>query len=144
VAEHLPAASAATFVSSLCRHGDAVLFSAAIPGQGGSYHVNEQWPSYWANLFRSEGYDCFDVLRHTLWRDASVEWWYRQNLLIFTTGSAGERLRASGRQPVTPLPLVHPSLFQIVLGEAARAPGLKESARGIVSGVRRRLRRSSS
>ena len=42
VAEHLPAAAADTLVSTLTRHGDIVLFSAARPGQGGESHLNEQ------------------------------------------------------------------------------------------------------
>jgi 2-polyprenyl-3-methyl-5-hydroxy-6-metoxy-1,4-benzoquinol methylase len=42
VAEHLPADSADTLVDSLVRHGSVILFSAAVPGQGGEHHVNEQ------------------------------------------------------------------------------------------------------
>ena len=42
VAEHLPAACAETFVSSLVGLGPVILFSAAIPAQGGEHHVNEQ------------------------------------------------------------------------------------------------------
>ena len=51
VAEHLPAARAETFVGSLVGLGDVILFSAAIPYQGGENHLNEQWPDYWARLF---------------------------------------------------------------------------------------------
>ena len=51
VAEHLSSDAAEDFIQSLCRHGDIVLFSAAIPGQGGTHHVNEQYPSYWINIF---------------------------------------------------------------------------------------------
>src|SRR5262249_35913095 len=47
VAQHLPERCAATFVDSLTRLGPVVLFSAAIPFQGGHGHVNEQWPEYW-------------------------------------------------------------------------------------------------
>ena len=45
VAEHLPAESAGSFIDSLTAHGDVVLFSAAIPHQGGMRHLNEQWPA---------------------------------------------------------------------------------------------------
>ena len=44
VAEHLPIESADAFVASLTRHSDAVLFSAALPGQSGKGHLNEQLP----------------------------------------------------------------------------------------------------
>ena len=61
VAEHLPGARAASLVEELCRLGDVILFSAAIPFQGGTGHVNEQWPEFWALHFRSHGYACFDL-----------------------------------------------------------------------------------
>src|SRR5262249_48549974 len=48
VAHYLPERRAAGFVADLCRLAPAVLFSAAIPHQGGYGHVNEQWPAYWA------------------------------------------------------------------------------------------------
>ena len=52
VAEHLPEASSADFVASLVRLAPMVLFSAAIPGQGGVNHINEQWPEDLGNAFR--------------------------------------------------------------------------------------------
>ena len=55
VAEHLPEASAAGFVASLCRHADLVLFSAAPPGQGGENHINERPYAYWRDLFQAQG-----------------------------------------------------------------------------------------
>jgi len=63
VAEHLPAASARTLVKTLTGLGHIVLFSAAIPGQGGTKHINEQWPDYWANLFSEFGYRGIDCIR---------------------------------------------------------------------------------
>lgn len=44
VAEHLPADRAASLVDLLTGLAPTVLFSAAIPLQGGVNHVNEQWP----------------------------------------------------------------------------------------------------
>src|SRR5262245_27058351 len=61
VAEHLPASRAEGLVSDLTNLAPVVLFSAAIPLQGGVNHVNEQWPEYWAGLFRDRGFvpiDC--------------------------------------------------------------------------------------
>jgi SAM-dependent methyltransferase len=80
VAEHLPASSAADFVATLCELAPVVVFSAAVPGQGGTGHLNEQWPEYWADLFRAKGFSCEDALRWTIWSDERVEWWYRQNI----------------------------------------------------------------
>ena len=51
VAEHLPASSALNFVRGLTSLAPAIVFSAAVPRQGGCHHVNEQWPWYWKELF---------------------------------------------------------------------------------------------
>lgn len=83
VAEHLPHESAETFVSSLVAAGDVVVFSAAIKGQLGTYHINEQYPEYWAAIFKKFGYEVVDYLRPMIWNNQSIEYWYRQNVLIF-------------------------------------------------------------
>src|SRR5690349_6826641 len=44
VGEHLPGESAARVVRELTKSAPMVVFSAAIPGQGGTGHINEQWP----------------------------------------------------------------------------------------------------
>lgn len=105
VAEHLPASRAASFVADLTRLADIVVFSAAIPGQGGVGHVNEQWPGYWAGLFAERGYAVTGDLRLDLWEDGRVENWYRQNLLV----ASADRLPGLTYGPV--LPLVHPVLW---------------------------------
>jgi SAM-dependent methyltransferase len=107
VAEHLPAASARTFIQSLCSVADVVAFSAAIPGQGGRHHLNEQWPHYWANLFSELKYDCFDYLRPRIWNSPRVAWYYAQNSLIFVRSC----VTYSFGQPARPMSLVHPSLW---------------------------------
>ncbi len=83
VAEHLPEGDADHLVRSLCECAKVVLFSAAIPNQGGLGHVNEQWPSYWRKLFSAHDYSCTDALRWVFWDDVRIEPWYRQNLLLF-------------------------------------------------------------
>jgi len=83
VAEHLPPASAPVLVDSLVSHAPVVMFSAAIPFQGGEHHVNEQWPEYWASLFHERGFWVVDCLRREIWSHPAVNWWYAQNLLLF-------------------------------------------------------------
>lgn len=84
VAEHLPERAAAGLITGLCRLAPVVLFSAAVPGQGGTGHLNERWPSYWAEHFASNGYSGSGALRWKIWRDKRVKPWYRQNLLVFS------------------------------------------------------------
>ena len=83
VAEHLPASSAGIFIESLVSLGDIILFSAAIPGQEGTYHINEQYPEYWAAIFNKYDYIPVDCIRPRIWKDSSVEFYYQQNILVF-------------------------------------------------------------
>lgn len=88
VAEHLPEAAADTFVETLTSHGDVILFSAAIPFQGGVNHVNEQWQDYWAQKFSGRGYLAVDCVRGPHWSDERVFWWIRQNCILYAKPSA--------------------------------------------------------
>lgn len=83
VAEHLPPESAPLFVESLTDLAPVVVFSAAVPFQGGVEHKNEQWPDYWAPLFARHGYRVVDCLRRRIWNNDRVQFWYAQNLLMF-------------------------------------------------------------
>lgn len=83
VAEHLPAAQAATLVDNLVRHGTTILFSAAPPGQGGENHVNEQPYEYWRALFRERGYDAMDAVRPLVKADPDVADFYRYNIFLY-------------------------------------------------------------
>lgn len=56
VAEHIPTEASDTFVDTLCRHADWILFSAAIVGQGGYAHINCQHPEFWREKFAARGY----------------------------------------------------------------------------------------
>ena len=118
VAEHLPAKRAESFIAELCGlAGEAVIFYAAIPGQGGTGHVNEQWPRYWAHLFNNQDFIVTGAFRQLIWEDERIENWYRQNLLIATPSSKFCRLppELCGTMdcpiPDPPLPLVHPVLY---------------------------------
>lgn len=110
VAEHLPAWRADTFVAELVALAPVVLFSAAIPGQGGVGHINEQWPDYWVEKFRRHGYLASGALRWKIWDDPRVENWYAQNLLLFT-GSPGLAPELFRGPQATPYPVVHPVLY---------------------------------
>lgn len=88
VAEHLNPEAADELVRYLCSLSDIVLFSAAIPGQGGTGHCNEQWQSYWAEKFRSNGFGaevCYPVKDNP-----NVDLWYRQNMILYRRGATGK------------------------------------------------------
>ena len=113
VAEHLSPSRARAFVETLCAASDVVLFSAAIKLQGGVNHLNEQWQSFWANLFEEAGYECHDLFRPRLWNNRNVESWYRQNILLYIRRShhIAEVARASSLLR-GPLDIVHPEIYE--------------------------------
>ena len=83
VAEHLPETRAATLIDDLVLLSNCVLFSAAIPGQGGTHHVNEQYLSYWARHFARHAFAPVDLIRPHIWNNEEVQYWYRQNIIVF-------------------------------------------------------------
>ena len=100
VAEHLPRASAELFVRTLTNHADAVLFSAAVPGQGGEHHVNEQPLEFWRRLFGERGYRAVDLVRPAVRGDAGVQQWYRCNTILYVNDAGAARLSPEGHVAV--------------------------------------------
>jgi hypothetical protein len=115
VGEHLPAAASSVYVASLTGLAPVVLFSAAIPFQPGDHHVNCQWPEYWAALFAQHGFQPVDYIRKRVWSNPNVEYWYRQNTLLFVNQdalAASPRLReAQASTDLTQLSIVHPERY---------------------------------
>lgn len=116
VAEHLPGSNAGLFIDFLTNLAPVVVFSAAVPFQDGTEHMNEQWPDYWAALFRERGYVVADAIRPRVWSDPEVAPWYKQNVLVFVEEKRlsdfpelGECVSRTERQP---LALVHPDLYE--------------------------------
>jgi SAM-dependent methyltransferase len=83
VAEHLEPNRADGFVADLCDLSEVIVFSAAIGGQGGKGHKNEQWQEYWCNKFEQNGYGTFDPFREAFRRDDKMLPWFKQNVLLF-------------------------------------------------------------
>ena len=152
VAEHLTEARAAGFVEDLTRASDVILFSAAIPGQGGTHHINEQWQSYWIEMFAARDYACFDILRPRLWRNAVLALcpFYIANAFLYVRNqhSLIGRLEAmhsavqagKGKYPTD---VVHPELFRRNhIENAGPRSLLQQLPRAVARAIARRLRRN--
>ena len=131
VAEHLEQEHADLFVESLTSHGDIVLFSAAVPGQGGTHHVNEQWPSYWIEKFKKEGFKVYDILRPEIWADSRIATWYRQNILLFSK----ERVFDASE---TCIDVIHPELWTY---KSDYKPGPRQLVQSFPTALSKALRR---
>ena len=110
VAEHLPEVSAEGFVKSITNHSDVIMFSAALPGQGGQNHINEQWPNYWQEHFNRCGYEMIDFFRFKIWNNTKIEYWYKQNLFLVVR--KGHFLAENETRMA--YSLVHPELLALV------------------------------
>ncbi|QXX75998.1 hypothetical protein MHY1_02832 [Methylovirgula sp. HY1] len=114
VAEHLPPENASAFVQLLAKAAPIVLFSAAVPHQGGTEHINEQSASYWARLFIAHGKQPYDCVRPLIWNNAQVEWWYRQNIVVY----ASPQSMPAAMTPVadiSTLDYIHPEMLTQVM-----------------------------
>ncbi|HYU46031.1 MAG TPA: class I SAM-dependent methyltransferase [Terriglobales bacterium] len=121
VAEHIPKSAADRLVKSLTKLAPVVLFSAAVPGQGGTNHINEQWPEYWAAKFREHGYIGVDCLRHRIWDEPGVDYCYRQNSILYIDATRlADYPEIAKEYAVRPhvRALVHPELYKSVQIEA--------------------------
>ncbi|CAN5306315.1 hypothetical protein BH11PLA2_BH11PLA2_30680 [soil metagenome] len=120
VGEHLPESHAEAFVDSITAHAPAVLFSAAIPGQGGVGHINEQWPSYWMAKFARHGFVAYDAVRPKVWHNPDVVYWYAQNVILYVRDTAVSRYPALSETPKVVLSdVIHPRRY-VALDRAAR------------------------
>jgi SAM-dependent methyltransferase len=95
VAEHLPGERASDFIQVLTAHAPFVMFSAAVPGQGGEHHVNEQPLEYWRAKFRDHGYLAVDYIRPQISGNILIQNWYRYNIVLYIDESRFQALPAN-------------------------------------------------
>jgi hypothetical protein len=115
VAEHLPERAAAPLVTQLTKAAPIVLFSAAIPGQGGHGHVNEQPHKYWHRLFASHQFVTIDCIRPRVWQNPQVAYWYRQNVFVYASQAALDKYPALKAEYLRPTATDMEILHQEVL-----------------------------
>lgn len=112
VAEHIDARDADSFINLLTSSADVIVFSAAVPNQGGTDHKNEQWPAYWVKKFELFGFSCFDILRPVFWHDSRIEFWYRQNIMLYLSKKIVDHYpQLSDITTFHYFPFIHPDLF---------------------------------
>jgi SAM-dependent methyltransferase len=143
VAEHLPESRSISFVEDLTRLAPVVLFSAAIPRQGGTAHINEQWQSHWAAIFAQYDFVTCDVLRPLIWNNADIARWYRQNILLFCRRDFLPKVpKLTTRQDdALPLSVVHPQQYFEIWDEVNVRRSLQLFAGSLKRALHRRAER---
>jgi len=144
VCEHLPKMKSVKVVDFLVKSAPAVLFSAAIPGQGGVNHVNEQWQSFWVERFREKNYVAVDILRPLFWRNPEVAYWYAQNIFLFVRGDKLAEYPAipeASHGHSMPFDVVHPVRLEAVVRdlENCQEITIRQGATAIFRGLHRRI-----
>jgi len=116
VLEHIPERYSNNVINFLTTVSPVVYFSAAVPGQGGANHINEQWQEYWCRKFSERGYITIDAIRPCIWEIANVEPWYSQNSFLFIHKYKIEKYNKmrniNNNSPKIPYNIIHPVLFQ--------------------------------
>jgi SAM-dependent methyltransferase len=117
VAEHLPRDSGPAHVANLTRHAPCVLFSAAVPGQGGTHHTNERAPEYWRRLFATHGFHPYDYIRPQVRTQPEVASWYANNTILYVDDQRVARLPHAVRRTRVPdgvdIPVVWPAAYRV-------------------------------
>ena len=100
-AEHVDEKFSNLIVENLTKASKVILFSAALPGQGGTNHINEQPPEFWQKKFVKLNYTQLDIIRPIIWDEPAVAWWYKQNIFLYVHDESIESLKLPD----------HPNLF---------------------------------
>jgi len=148
--EHLRPERAEGLVDDLCALSDVAMYGAAIKGQGGDQHVNEQWQSYWVSKFLRRGYLAYDVLRPAVWSNPEVTCWYKQNTILYVKRGSPAHVEIAARfsEPSTRMfDVVHPETYDHHLATKRGLRRLEKNIMRIVSqltGIPRRTRQPLS
>lgn len=115
VGEHIEPKYQSIYLDNLIKHSDIILFSAALPLQGGTGHINEKPCSHWVDLFKSRGYQTIDCIRPFIWNNPAVEVWYRNNTILFASSNAYDRILSVLHPLPPPIDIIHPDMLRRII-----------------------------
>tara|TARA_B100000212_G_scaffold342211_1_gene328233 strand:- start:30 stop:725 length:696 start_codon:yes stop_codon:yes gene_type:complete len=104
VLEHLEKETIPYICSKIFTKSKYILFSAALPYQGGNGHISELPLSYFVEKMNMNGYGCLDVIRGEIWNDQNIPFWYKQNIVLFVRG-----LKNNISEPID---IIHPECLR--------------------------------
>ena len=85
VAEHLNPTISQTLIKYLTKCSPVVVFSAAVPFQGGHGHINCRSRGFWHNIFIKHNFQLLDSLRNKLRENDNLAIWYKLNMLDYVS-----------------------------------------------------------
>jgi len=132
VLEHFNKQRANEIMDYLTECSDLILFSAAIPRQGGLGHVNEQRHGYWHQRFEEKGFRYFDGFKIDLIANPDIIYYLRQNLFFYYKPS--QAFRFAGKSNISA-----PDMEWVHISNLNRPLRIKENLDGLWQGIRRRM-----
>ncbi len=122
VAEHLQESSSKNFVNTLTNLSDIILFSAAIPLQPGTQHINCKPLKFWVDLFEQNNFVCFDFIRKEIMDlDEIISYWYIQNILLFVHENKKEIFLSKGYKEIkNPLMFYHWQFVEYITDKSVK------------------------
>ncbi len=116
VAEHLSSNNAKSFVNNLCGIADVILFSAAVPGQGGLKHINERYANYWIDLFKKNDFVANDSFKKNIWMNNAFKncpYYISNSFLFINKNSIKSKLFKYEEHDISNINKVHPFMLEI-------------------------------
>lgn len=118
VLEHINETSSDNAIRCLTQLSDIIVFSAAIPGQMGQNHINEQWPAYWREKFSKYDFTFHDVFRPIFWNNKDLARWYKQNMFLVVKKGQESRIKKFDKfQDPEIKSQVHPDYYSLRVKE---------------------------
>jgi len=112
VAEHLSFNASDALIETLTQLGKTIVFSAAVPNQGGQNHLNEQPFSFWQKKFENHGYYFYDIFRPRFWNIKEINWWYKQNMFLVAHHSVYLKKEIAAKKIIGDAQvMIHPELY---------------------------------
>lgn len=108
VLEHIPAEDSASVLMNLCKASDTIIFSAAVPGQGGDGHINCQPKQHWIDRFADRGFyvnqkETTYILQNMRVKPNTMGW-LMNNLMVLQKAGTESKFKEKLRLHVVSLP----------------------------------------
>jgi hypothetical protein len=144
VGEHIDPSASEIFTDNLARLAPVILFSACPPTPAhGTGHINERTQSFWAEQFYRKGFVATTALRDAIWGQLDIEWFYRQNVVLYLRPEIAARCRLTVllEQHIHLLDVRHPEFAAMVNAESVNVHSSRQLIRLILRRVQQRLSR---
>lgn len=115
--EHITKKHEDNAFNTLVNSADIILFSAGIPFQVGTNHINCHKLAYWVDKFKQKGYKCYDIIRpECIKQSLNVGSWYMQNILVFAKNDKASIIEANGAVSIAnPVMFYHNEILKDIL-----------------------------